>query len=1037
MCEYLNQGTDKTEKARFNLTCFFKRHKYSQFWEAIPEKSRARAKAQAFPRLHSFSEVPHMSKQPLPLHQPTTRAPLQSKRGFALKTTAQAAMLALPLGMLGLTGQAHAGAANTCMGTTVLHAAADGSAAADGLSWGSATTLYGALAISNADTTTHCFEIRLKQGVYKPATLNPAETDTDVIYEARYQHFAVTRPVQLKGGYTGVGETREIKAENTVLSGDIDGNDTTSNGITRKALAVADGSTGNWSSSGDIVGNNSIAVMLLRDSGYGSNQLQFTSSPQDLSFTQLEGLTITGASAFADAGESYDDSSGGLVCSIAPNAQPALARTLKDMATDSETACAPLLKNMLFAGNAGRNGGGLVVLNGSGTSRLTVQDSEFSGNFARESGGAISLYPTHLGSASVPTNRARIDVSNSAFNDNRAIRSGGGISFSMASAVDSASELNISQSSFRGNTASAPTPALVKASGHPESTGGAIAVTPMAMDRYPATLVNTRISDSSFENNQADDMGGALITQAGNYSSLTTQVNGSTFTQNAAQRGGAIGNLSTMGGANSALTITNSTFDSNTAVVSGAPDLYWYGRGSGGAILTAATGEGGDATLAVNLSTFNANVASESGSAIQNLILSANRSTLSVDRSILWATPTPGETPVVANSAIGWNPDTYSLVFTPADPLNSGATAALNSNIVQGGWTANGTGNIDADPMLSPIANNGGLTSTLLPQSGSPAIDAIACDAAVTTDQRGKARPQTSGAQCDIGAVELQQFKLDVTVTPGAGAAGSVSATAGAAPVDPAKPIANCGSSDAAAQCGASYSETAGGTKVTLTATPASGFRLSEWTGACVGNTTTCEVTLDASKSVQALFVRSAATTGSGLTPAGDPITLALGDNTTCQLSGTGPVFSPAPASGAPAGYTFPFGQVSFVANGCAHDAPLNITLALPNASSLPSGAVLFKRIGSTWTPWPGTFSGNSVQFAVRDSIDASSASTTGDNDPTPGTIADPVLIAVPQGAVAAAPLAVPTLGQWGLVLLGSVLAMFGVPALRRKGGQR
>ena len=39
--------------------------------------------------------------------------------------------------------------------------------------------------------------------------------------------------------------------------------------------------------------------------------------------------------------------------------------------------------------------------------------------------------------------------------------------------------------------------------------------------------------------------------------------------------------------------------------------------------------------------------------------------------------------------------------------------------------------------------------------------------------------------------------------------------------------------------------------------------------------------------------------------------------------------------------------------------------------------------------------------------------------------------------AAAAAPLAVPTLSQWGLVLLGSVLAMFGVPALRRKGGQR
>jgi hypothetical protein len=70
------------------------------------------------------------------------------------------------------------------------------------------------------------------------------------------------------------------------------------------------------------------------------------------------------------------------------------------------------------------------------------------------------------------------------------------------------------------------------------------------------------------------------------------------------------------------------------------------------------------------------------------------------------------------------------------------------------------------DPLLGPLANNGGPTPTRLPQSGSPLIDAIpnaSCGDgntlagfAVTTDQRGLARPEQTGGRCDIGAVEVQ-----------------------------------------------------------------------------------------------------------------------------------------------------------------------------------------------------------------------------------------------------------------------------------------
>jgi uncharacterized repeat protein (TIGR01451 family) len=96
--------------------------------------------------------------------------------------------------------------------------------------------------------------------------------------------------------------------------------------------------------------------------------------------------------------------------------------------------------------------------------------------------------------------------------------------------------------------------------------------------------------------------------------------------------------------------------------------------------------------------------------------------------------------------------------------INSGTVLATNS-IIAGNAVANlqntGTFNdlggnlLDGDPMLGPLASNGGPTQTMLPLPGSPAIDAGAAALlapGTITDQRGYAR--TAGAGLDSGAVE-------------------------------------------------------------------------------------------------------------------------------------------------------------------------------------------------------------------------------------------------------------------------------------------
>jgi hypothetical protein len=145
------------------------------------------------------------------------------------------------------------------------------------------------------------------------------------------------------------------------------------------------------------------------------------------------------------------------------------------------------------------------------------------------------------------------------------------------------------------------------------------------------------------------------------------------------------------------------------------------------------------------------------------------------------------------------------------------------------------------DPLLGPLRDNGGTTPTMMPKPGSPAIDIGDNGVCVTgpvsgVDQRGVARPQR--ARCDMGAVEVRQATLNVSVAGGAG--GSVSATE---PPAQSGGISGC-TQGASNGCSASYA--AEPAVVTLQATLPSSDYVVTWGGACRGYTNTITVALGA-----------------------------------------------------------------------------------------------------------------------------------------------------------------------------------------------
>jgi hypothetical protein len=188
--------------------------------------------------------------------------------------------------------------------------------------------------------------------------------------------------------------------------------------------------------------------------------------------------------------------------------------------------------------------------------------------------------------------------------------------------------------------------------------------------------------------------------------------------------GGAMANNGTSSGLSSP-TLTQVTFTGNSADQGGA---VFNNRGSGNSLPTFTS------------VTFTGNTASIGGAMYNASIGSGVAITVNLNNVILWGDSATSGPEIFDNEGV-------SSIFWG---IVSGGCPNSCSNLVEG------------DPLLEPLADNGGFTPTLMPGIGSAAINAVPCHVALATDQRGYPRPDPASAAlenaCDIGAVEAGSF---------------------------------------------------------------------------------------------------------------------------------------------------------------------------------------------------------------------------------------------------------------------------------------
>lgn len=268
-------------------------------------------------------------------------------------------------------------------------------------------------------------------------------------------------------------------------------------------------------------------------------------------------------------------------------------------------------------------------------------------------------------------------------------------------------------------------------------------------------MTNTIVSN----NHSTGDQGGGLFLINNSFGITNSTITGNTSLDDG---GGIYVNGSINSNNPALLSILNSTVSNNTG-----PD------GGGIFILSFAS-------VVIDSSTFSGNTATSAGGAAINndgAILTVINSTISGNTISAGSQGGGGIFNNGAAAVAGITSTTISSNSSPSATgggiLNNGGTVTLKNTIVANntggncvGTVGNGGTNLQfpgttcggsitsADPLLQPLANNGGPTLTQSLGAGSPAINAGDSCPPPPSDQRDVSRPQ--GSACEIGAFECQ-----------------------------------------------------------------------------------------------------------------------------------------------------------------------------------------------------------------------------------------------------------------------------------------
>lgn len=335
-----------------------------------------------------------------------------------------------------------------------------------------------------------------------------------------------------------------------------------------------------------------------------------------------------------------------------------------------------------------------LTLQGPGRDSLTLDGGNTSSILLVSSGVTASISGMTLANGSdSDANGPALDNAGTTTLSNCAIRNGIGTVFG---GIFNNADLTVRDCVFSGNSARSTNGAK----------GGGI---------YNFIAGTVLVERSTFTQNDSRYEGGAI------YNTGSFTISDSYLHSNIADEGGAIANHAT-------LVIKRSTFRDNRANLRGGAVFHWEGpsatmedstlvgnqANAGGAVFATAP-------MTVAGSTVAGNVASNGGAAFFSF------AAITISRSIVASNGCAGDAPTSAGDNLAW----LANGCMPASQL-------LNDRVL--------------DPLLQPVADNGGPTPTMMPGAGSPAIDEVRINTCSGVDQRGISRPQ--GPRCDIGAVE-------------------------------------------------------------------------------------------------------------------------------------------------------------------------------------------------------------------------------------------------------------------------------------------